>query len=129
MKNNNITSITAFLTVSNGKKAVDFYTTAFGAIELKRYAKPGDKLYSTIQVEGATFYLGDEEPELNNISPDINSHSPVRIILQTKNADELFEKAINAGATVICPMETEDDWRMGKLKDPFGHTWEIGYIL
>jgi PhnB protein len=129
MKKNNITTITPFLTVSNGKKAVDFYTAAFGAIEIKRFAKPEEKLYATLQMEGATFYIGDEEPELGNISPGINSHSLVRIILQTTNADALFENAIKAGATAICPMETEEDWRMGKLKDPFGHIWEIGYTL
>jgi PhnB protein len=129
MSENNTTTITPFLTVSNGKKAVDFYTAAFGAIEIKRFAKPEEKIYATLQMEGATFYIGDEEPELGNISPAINSHSPVRIILQTANADALFEKAIKAGATIICPMETEEDWRMGKLKDPFGHIWEIGYTL
>lgn len=129
MTEKNITTITPFLTVNNGKKAVDFYIAAFAAIEIKRFAKPDDKLYSTISIEGAKFYIGDEEPELGNTSPGINSNSPVRVILQTKNADELFNKAIQAGATIICPMETEEDWRMGKLKDPFGHTWEIGYTL
>jgi PhnB protein len=124
-----MTTITPFLTVNNGKKAVDFYTMVFGAIEIKRFAKPEEKIYATLQMEGATFYIGDEEPELGNISPAINSPSPVRMILQTTNADAIFEKAIKAGATSICPMETEEDWRMGKLKDPFGHIWEIGYPL
>ena len=123
------TTIIPFLTVSNGKKAVDFYVAAFGAIEVKRFAKPEDKLYATLSIEGATFYIGDEEPELGNISPGADAHSAVRIIFQTTKADEIFEKAMKAGATAICPMETEEDWRMGKLKDPFGHTWEIGYTL
>lgn len=129
MSENRLTTIIPFLTVNNGKKALEFYVTAFAATEIKKYIKPDEKLYATIRIEGAEFFIGDEEPTLGNISPDTASTSPVRIILTTINADELFEKAIKAGATVICPMTTEEDWRIGKLKDPFGHIWEIGYTL
>ncbi|WOK07356.1 VOC family protein [Imperialibacter roseus] len=126
---NNITTVKPFLTVNNAKKAVSFYIAAFGAIETKRFDMPDQKISSVIEIEKAEFYVGDEEPHNGNLSPDIKLTSPVRIILQTKNADELFEKAISFGATEICPMTTEDDWRIGKLKDPFGHIWEIGYTL
>lgn len=124
-----MTTVKPFLTVSKGKKAVTFYISAFGAIEKRRFEMPGEKLSSIIEIEKAAFYVGDEEPDNGNLSPDPNSISPVRIILETKNADELFEKALQLGATQICPMTTEDDWRIGKLKDPFGHIWEIGYTL
>ncbi|MEN9568900.1 MAG: hypothetical protein RL172_131 [Bacteroidota bacterium] len=129
MPHNSITTIKPFLTVNDGEKAVEFYISAFGAIEKKRFEMPGKKLSSVIEIDKAEFYIGDEEPENGNLSPNKHSGSPVRIILQTKNADELFDKAIKFGATQICPMTTEDDWRIGKLKDPFGHIWEIGYSL
>ena len=124
-----MTTVMPFLTVNNGKKAVDFYISAFGAIEMARYDMADKKLTSKVSIEGAEFWVGDEEPQFGNLSPDLKSSSPVRIILQTKNADELFEKALRCGATQICPMTTEDDWRIGKLKDPFGHIWEVGYPL
>lgn len=123
------TTVKPFLTVNNGEKAVEFYISAFGAIEKKRFEMPDKKLSSIIEIDKAEFYVGDEEPNNGNLSPDENSSSPVRIILQTKNADELFERALRLGATQICPMTTEDDWRIGKLKDPFGHIWEIGCPL
>lgn len=129
MADNHITSVKPFLTVSNGKNAVDFYVSAFRAIEKRRFEMPDNKLSSVIEIEKAEFYVGDEEPANGNFSPDQNSNSPVRIILQTRNADQLFERALKLGATQICPMTTEDDWRIGKLKDPFGHIWEIGYTL
>ena len=129
MTETNLTTITPFLTVSNGKEAVDFYISAFKAIEEVRYDLSDGKLTSKISIEGAQFWIGDEEPEFGNLSPDLKSGSPVRIILQTKNADELFEMALKFGATEICPMTTESDWRIGKLRDPFGHIWEIGYTL
>jgi PhnB protein len=129
MKDNNITTVKPFLTVSNCEKAVNFYMTAFGAIETKRFELPDQKISSVLEIEKAEFYVADEEPHNGNLSPNLKSSNSIRIILQTKNADELFEKAINLGATEICPMTTEEDWRIGKLKDPFGHIWEIGYTL
>jgi PhnB protein len=129
MTTENNTSIKPFLTVNNARQAVEFYKSAFGAIETKRYEMPDQKISSVIEIEKAEFYVGDEEPLNGNLSPDKKSHTPIRIILQTKNANELFEKAINFGANEICPMTTEVNWRIGKLKDPFGHIWEIGYTL
>ena len=129
MTKDNSTSIKPFLTVNNARKAVEFYISAFGAIETKRYEMPDEKISSVIEIEKAEFYVGDEEPHNGNLSPDKKSNTPVRIILQTKNADELFAKAINFGANEICPMTTEENWRIGKLIDPFGHIWEIGYTL
>lgn len=129
MIDNNITTVKPFLKVSNGRKAVEFYTAAFGATETKRFEMPDQKISSIIEIEKAEFYVGDEEPHIGNLSPDFKSHSSIRIILKTKNADEIFKKALKVGATEICPMTTEDDWRIGKLKDPFGHIWEIGFTL
>ena len=122
------TTIKPFLTVNNGIKAVEFYTSAFGAIEKERFEIENQKISSVIEIENAEFYLSDEEP-CDGASPDIKSNSSIRIILETKNADKIFEKAIKFVATEICPMTTEEDWRIGKLKDPFGHIWEIGYTL
>lgn len=90
---------------------------------------PGEKLSSVLQIDDAEFYVADEEPQNNNLSPAQTSGSPVRIILNSKNADELFSQAIRSGAEEICPMTTEEDWRIGKLQDPFGHIWEIGHML
>jgi len=129
MADNKATTIKPFLTVSNARKAVEFYIAAFGATETKRFEMPDQKLSSVIEIEKSEFYVGDEESHNGNFSPDLKSSSPVRIILHTKNADELFTRALRFGATEICPMTTEDDWRIGKLKDPFGHIWEIGFTL
>ena len=129
MNDYNIVTVKPFLTVNNGKNAVNFYVSAFGAIETKRFELPDQKISSVIEIDKAEFYVGDEEPHNGNLSPNLKSSNSIRIILQTKNADALFEKAIKLGATEICPMTTEEDWRIGKLKDPFGHIWEIGYQL
>ena len=123
------TTIKPFLTVSDGIKAVEFYKAAFSAIEVQRFEMQNQKISSVIEIENAQFYLSDEEPENGDLSPGLKSNNAIRIILETKNADALFEKALQFGATAICPIKTEEDWRIGKLQDPFGHIWEIGYTL
>ncbi|SHM65017.1 VOC family protein [Flavobacterium saccharophilum] len=127
--NNHTTTIKPFLTVNDAIKAVEFYKSAFGAIEVKRFEMQNQKISSVVVIENAEFYLSDEEPENGNLSPDLKTNSAIRIILETKNADKIFEKALEFGATEICAIKTEEDWRIGKLKDPYGHIWEIGYTL
>ncbi|GAB3274403.1 VOC family protein [Larkinella harenae] len=129
MANGTKTTLTPFLTVSDARKAVAFYVSAFDAQEIARYELPDDKISSRIRVDGALFYVADEEPQFGNVSPDATTANAVRIILETEKADDLFARALQQGATEICPMTTEDDWRIGKLQDPFGHTWELGYQL
>jgi PhnB protein len=133
MNNNNVlsvpTTILPFLVVQNGAAALEFYTAGLSAVEIVRYDRPDGKLTARLAIEGAEFWLGDEELEFGNCSPDTIGGSPVRIILTVSDPDTLFASALNAGATQICPVTTEESWRIGKLKDPFGHTWEIGRPL
>lgn len=129
MKSNKPTTITPFLVVKNGAKAVEFYMTAFGAQELARGDMSGGRLVSKIAIEGAELWVGDEEPEFDNFSPDTIGGSAVRIVLTVSDPDPIFKRALEAGATEICPVTTEESWRIGKLTDPFGHIWEIGCPL
>jgi PhnB protein len=121
------TNIKPFLVVNNAIKARNFYINAFGAVESKRYSLENNKISAVITIEGAEFYLSDEEPCDGSQTANHPYNTPIRIILETKNADKIFENALKYGAEEICPITTEEDWRIGKLKDPFGHIWEIGF--
>lgn len=92
MTGDNITTIKPFLTVGDAKKAVDFYVSAFGAIETKRFEMPDQKISSVIEIEKAEFYVGDEESYNGNLSTYLKSSSPVRIILQTKMLTNYLKK-------------------------------------
>lgn len=123
------TTIVPFLVVSNGARAVEFYTKGLGAVEVARYDQPNGKLVAGLAIEGAEFWLGDEESEFSNYSPETIGGSPVRIILTVSDPDSFFARALDAGARQICPVTTEESWKIGKLMDPFGHIWEIGHPL
>ena len=127
MSSNKSATITPFLVVKDGIKAKKFYVDAFEAAVIVSYGD--EKLSAHLSIEGASFWIGDEEPEFGNLSPQSIGGSAVRIVLIIADPEKVFNKAIAAGATQICPVTTEESWKIGKLSDPFGHIWEIGHPL
>ena len=123
------TSLKPFLVVSDCSGAISFYQHAFGAVVTERFEHTNGRVNGTLEIDGASFHVGDEEEENGNLSPKTIGGSPVRMILVTSDPDSIFAKAIAAGATEICPVTVEESWKIGKLLDPFGHTWEIGHKL
>ena len=122
-------TITPFLNVRNARAAVDFYVAGFGATVSGLHDTEGERLTCQVEIGEARFWVGDEEPEYSNLSPQSGGGNSIRMIIETEDADVLYERAIRAGAVEICPMTTEEEWRIGKLRDPFGRVWEIGHML
>src|SRR6266498_4327941 len=122
-------SIAPMLSVRNGARAVEFYISAFGAIEVYRVEDPGGSVVSRLAVEGAEFWVADESPEHGNFSPESLGGGTVRMILTVPDPDAMFAKAIAAGATEVVAVEEAYGWRVGRVVDPFGHHWEIGRPL
>jgi PhnB protein len=123
------TTLHSFLVVSDGAAAIQFYSSAYNAQVQERYDQENGRTMAKLAIDGNEFWLGSEEPEFGNFSPATLKGSPVRMILVVNDPDTVFAKAIKAGATQICPVTTEESWKIGKLADPFGHIWEIGHPL
>jgi len=124
-----LTTITPFLTVKDAKRAFGFYTEAFGAVVSEEEQMPEGGYIAKLTIDHAVFWVGDEEPQFGNLGPKADGESGVRIILTVADPDTVFDNALRAGARQICPVTTEDSWKIGKLADPFGHIWEIGHPL
>jgi PhnB protein len=120
------TSIVPWLSVRNSSKAVEFYKTAFGAIEVYRLEDPGGSVVARLSVDGAEFWVADESPEHFNFSPQSLAGSTVRIILTVSDPDSMFKRALTAGASQVYPVSEGHGWRVGRVVDPYGHHWEIG---
>lgn len=122
-------SLAPMLSVRNGARAVEFYTSAFGAIEVFRVEAPDGAVVARLAIEGAEFWLADESPEHENFSPESLGGGTVRMILTVPDPDAMFARAIAAGARAVVAVEEDYGWRLGRVVDPFGHHWEIGRPL
>ena len=125
-------SVSPMLTVGDGAAAIDFYIKAFDAEELGRVPGPdGKKLYhAALRINGSLVMLNDDFPEMSggkSLTPTALGGSPVTIHLTVTDVDAKFQKAVDAGATVLMPLE-DAFWgdRYGELVDPFGHRWSMG---
>jgi PhnB protein len=123
------TSIAPWLSVRNAARAVDFYKSAFGAIEAYRLEGPDGSVVARLSVDGAEFWLSDESPGHGNFSPQSLGGGTVRLILTVADPDAMFARAVAAGASEIFPVGEGHGWRLGRVVDPFGHHWEIGRQL
>ena len=124
-----VCSVAPMLSVRNGARAVDFYKSAFGAVEVYRVEDPGGSVVSRLSVNGAEFWLSDESPENANFSPETLGGGSVRMILTVADPDAMVARARAAGAREVVPVEEAYGWRLGRVVDPFGHHWEIGHPL
>ena len=124
-----VCSIAPMLSVRDGARAVEFYKSAFGAIEVYRVEDPGGSVVSRLSVDGAEFWLSDESPEHGNFSPESLGGGSARMILTVPDPDAMFAKALAAGAREVWAVEEAYGWRVGRVVDPFGHHWEIGRPL
>ena len=120
-------SVTPYLTVVGGSKAIDFYKRAFGAKELSRQAMPdGRILNAQIKIGDSIVMLSDEFPGSDLKSPESLGSSTVTLHIYTKDVDRLWQRAVSAGARITMPID-DQFWgeHYGQLADPFGHRWSL----
>jgi PhnB protein len=120
-------SIAPWLTVRNSAEAINFYKSAFGAVEVYRMEGEGNDLVARLSIEGSEFWISNGSSEKPDKEPLGGGN--VRIILTVPDPDAVFKQALSAGATEIFPVGEEFGWRLGRLADPFGLHWEIGRQL
>ena len=88
------------LWVPDAAAAPAFYEEALGAVVEHRVGAPDDPHgMAQLSVEGARFWR------------------------------RVAGAAVAAGATATSPVSEEHGWLVGRIRDPFGHEWEIGRPL
>jgi PhnB protein len=121
-------TVTPTLTVKDAAAAIEFYTRAFGAQEMKRSPSPDGKkiMHAEVRIGDSLIMLNDEFPEMNCMSPQSLGGVASSLWLYVADVDASFKQAVDAGAHSIMP-PSDMFWgdRFGKLRDPFGQEWSI----
>jgi PhnB protein len=118
---------TPYLIVKGAAEAIEFYRRAFGATEMLRMADPQGRVgHAEIKIGDSVIMLADEHPAMGYRSPRSLGGSSVSILLYLEAVDEVFERAVKAGAKARRAVADQfyGD-RSGTLEDPFGHVWTI----
>jgi uncharacterized glyoxalase superfamily protein PhnB len=114
-----------YLMVSDANAASLFYQKAFGAEEVSRIpGRDGVKLvHCHLYLNGHSLMLNDPMPEVGH---PLVAQQGCTLTLIVEDIDAWFQRAVDAGATVITPVQTMF-WgdRFGALVDPFGVSWAM----
>jgi PhnB protein len=121
-------SLTPYLIIKGAAEALEFYKSAFGAEEVVRMPMPDGRIgHAEIRIGNSMLMIADEMEEMGYRSSQTLNGSPVGFIIYLEDVDKEFQRAIDAGGTVVRPLENKfyGD-RMGTLRDPFGYEWSLG---
>lgn len=121
------TSLTPFLVVDGAARAIEFYTTTFGARQVSRNDGPdGTVAHAELDFGTGRLQLADPAPAMGLIAPDGTNQVNHSYVLYCHDVDTVWHAAVAAGAT---PFEEPSTFvtgdRFGALLDPFGHRWAI----
>jgi PhnB protein len=119
--------VTPYLIVDGASAAIDFYTSVLGATERMRMPAPEDKVgHAELEIGDSVIMLADESPEMDARGPRSVGGTPVSLHVYVEDVDSIFERAVQAGAKALRPVEDRfyGD-RSGGFEDPFGHRWDV----
>ncbi len=121
-------TVTPRLVVRDGAAAIDFYRRAFGAEEIgERFNAPGGEvIHAEVRIGDSVVMITEEsEPDAPARSPDsVDGVVTAIMALYWESVDTAWQRAVDAGAEVIYPLEDQFyGERGGRLRDPFGQQW------
>ncbi|WP_187683884.1 VOC family protein [Nocardia wallacei] len=117
-------SITCFLAVPDGNKALDFYSAVFGAEVISRNDLPdGQPAHAELKIGDSTIQVGMPVPE-HGLRPPNGEWVHTSIVHYCDDVDLVAKRAREHGArSVDDPQTFVTGDRYGAVIDPFGHRW------
>ena len=119
-------TITPYLCVRDGRAALDWYRTYFGAAVSNVFDTDGKVGHAELEFGGAVFYLSDAFPEIDVLAPPTlgagHSHA---MVVRVADVDAIVARSVEGGATATDVTEGHGS-RNAWLVDPFGHRWNLG---
>lgn len=119
-------SVTCFLAVPDGNRAIEFYTAVFGAEVISRNDLPdGQPAHAELRIGDSTIQLGMPIPDEGLRAPaDDWVHTSV--VHYCPDVDAVATRARAHGARLVDnPQTFVTGDRYGRVLDPFGHRWIV----
>jgi PhnB protein len=119
--------VTPYLSIDGAAAAIEFYGEVLGTKERMRMPGPDGKIgHCELELGDSIIMLADEFPDMGVRSPKSVGGTPVTISVYVDDVDQVFERAVKAGANALRPVENQfyGD-RAGQFEDPFGHRWSV----
>lgn len=110
-------NVTPYITVHKPAELIDFVTRSFGAFEHFRATGSAGGMHAEVSIGDSVVMIGGAE----HIEP-----MPTAIHLYVPDVDEAYERALEAGAKSIMPVEDQPyGERSGGVEDVHGNRWYI----
>lgn len=124
----NYPRLSPYLAVDDATAAMAFYCDVLG------FERRGDVMtapdgrvgHAELELGNSLLMISDEWPEVGSPGPRTVGGSPVMLSIYVDDVDDVFARAIAAGAESV--REPEDQFygdRMSAIVDPWGHRWSI----
>lgn len=112
-------TITPYILVSEGARFIEFLKQAFGGTEVLRVKRPdGGIMHAEVRINDSMIELAEGAGEFQA--------APVSLHLYVEDADGVYKRALEAGATSIEePVDQFYGDREAGVKDMFGNQWYI----
>ncbi|MEU6034819.1 VOC family protein [Actinomadura sp. NPDC047616] len=120
-------TLTPYLCVDDGQRALEWYSRAFGA-RLRTeptVMEDGRVGHAELAIGDSVLMLADEWPELGLVGPRRRGGPSQSIYLTVPDVDTVVDRAVELGAELSRPVADHPYGRNGVIHDPFGHRWMI----
>jgi uncharacterized glyoxalase superfamily protein PhnB len=113
------TTVTPYMTTENVDRLMAFAKEAFGAVETLRAPGSAGGVHCELRI-------GDSMLMCGGGAPARGQEKRAALHLQVLNVDEVYQRAIHAGAeSLSVPEDKPYGERLGGVKDPAGNLWYI----
>jgi uncharacterized glyoxalase superfamily protein PhnB len=121
-------SVVTYITVDDFNSAREFYETALeGRLTYDPILMDDGRVGHAEMTFGDTVIMISEEfPDLGVLSPKSVGGAPFMLTYYVPDADAMWQRAVDAGATPLRPVELQFyGARSGQFLDPFGLRWSV----
>lgn len=120
-------ALTAYLSVSDARRALDFYVAAFGARPRgEPYVMPDGSIgHAEMELGSSVLMFADPAPEYGMNTPLALGATSVLLHLAVDDVDAAVERAVAAGATLSRPAGDNPYGRNAVVTDFSGHRWML----